>query len=358
MLRSARRSSAGRQLLGLLVGAAAVVYVSVRAGKWLADTGDGRPLRIALPSGRARLERLSPTSYALVPTPEYGNLTCVDSEWRALGNGLDFKRVNVLRAGQEVDTVAVVRVDRAKNDLRPVTGYQTKGVCAMRTLAEWQRQTCAPVVFNSAQYMAEPHGRPCALLKCDGVAFGPDFSTSIRGALVSQPTRAGLPSSDLLDFDYAFGTDTPSRFSRARTKSVYDATIAYRLGSYRLVVCHWPILIDREGRIRVARTDRQARRTVVAKDCDGNLLVLATEGDFFTLHGFGRLLKDDRRGLSPAFNVRTAMNLDGGSPSGLVINTPSLQYASCGPLGASGTDLTVLGVQVPIPTVVCVEPRP
>jgi len=358
MPRVSRRSCGGRHVLGLLIVTATVVYLSCRAGAWLANPKIPKFPHLGLLQPGQQVERLSPTAYLRVPTPDYHDVTLVDASWRAIGPGLAFNRVTVLRAGQEVDTIAVVRIAPAKNALQPITGYRAKGVCDMRTLADWQKQTAAPVVFNSAQYMAEPRGRPCALLKCDGIAYGPDFVASIRGALVSQPTRAGLPAVDLLDFDYTFDAQRASRFSRSRTEAAYEATIAPRLKAYRQVVAHWPILLDQAGRIRVDQTERQARRTVVAKDHDGNLLVLATEGEYFTLYNLGRLLKDDRGSPSPAFDIRTAMNLDGGPPSGLLVNTASLQYASSGPVGGSGTDLMVLGVQMAIPTVICVQPNP
>ena len=135
--------------------------------------------------------------------------------------------------------------------IRVINGYNSEDDVEVHTIEEWQNKTGALAMINSAQYMAAPYYMPCALVICDGQKKGPEYNKSSKGMFVAEPSpefKNKVPLSDLLDFDYY----------------KFD----YRTTPYTQGVQHWPILLDREGRIKTKRTSWQANRTVVAKTKD------------------------------------------------------------------------------------------
>ena len=232
---------------------------------------------------------------------EYRNITHSPLNWEEIQDGLYFARVDVLRDKELVDRLAVVRFDPAKNKVRVFSKYEGPKNYDLLIVEEWQTETGASVIFNSAQYLGRPtYGAPIALVITNGSKIGTTYNKHVRGMLVAEPTDNKLPLVDLLDFEY----------------DKFD----HRTTPYTEGVQHWPILLDRQGRIKVKPTDWQANRTVVSKDRDGNILVFVTEGGFFTLYNFGRFVKES------LFNVHTAMNLDGGYEASMSIKTPNLSY--------------------------------
>jgi hypothetical protein len=101
-------------------------------------------------------------------------------------------------------------------------------------------------------------------------------------------------------------------------------------------VQHWPILLDRNGKIKVKKTGWQANRTIVAKDFKGNILLLITEGNYFTLYNLGLFLKESNARADHGLSIHTAMNLDGGSEANMVVKTKQFSYLRYGPF--EGTD--------------------
>ncbi|HSE39508.1 MAG TPA: hypothetical protein VLH08_01980, partial [Acidobacteriota bacterium] len=117
-------------------------------------------------------------------------------EWKSISKGLHFSRVKVLRANQEVDTVAVLRIQPKHNKIRVFHSFDPKNTI-VRTLDEWQKETSAIAMINGAQYMADPYYMPCALVICDGKEKGPKRNKSVRGMFLSEPLKKDLPQADL-----------------------------------------------------------------------------------------------------------------------------------------------------------------
>lgn len=264
----------------------------------------------------------------------YRDISHSPINWEEIQEGLNFARVAVYRDKELVDKIAVVKLDPNRNKIKVFTKYDPQKPIELLTIEQWQKETGASVIFNSAQYQGKPnYGAPVALIITDGRKRGPAYNHSVRGMLVAEPTDKNILLVDLLDFEYD--------------------TFDHQTTTYTQGVKHWPILLDRNGLIKVAKSNWQANRTVVAKDKNKHILVFVTEGGFFTLYNFGRFLNESN------FNIETAMNLDGGYEASMCIKTPKLSYVTYGQFETYGPnrDVSVLGAQIRIPTAIGIFPR-
>jgi Phosphodiester glycosidase len=270
------------------------------------------------------------------PSPLYVNVSHSQPQWTVVAKGIEFARIEVRRNQELVDMLATLRVDPHLNQIRVFSSFE-QGKTIARTIEEWQKHTSAIAMVNSAQYMAQPYYMPCAPLICDGVEKGPKTNRSVRGMFVAEPVKGNLPKADLLDFDYD----------------------QYVHGSYRQGVQHWPILLDRHGKIKVKKSGWQANRTIVAKDSDGRILFITTEGTFFTLYNLGQFLKESNARKDHGLRIHTAMNLDGGSEANMAIRGAKFSYVRYGPFDqqkAPGFNL-FNWAKVKLPGVIGVFPR-
>jgi uncharacterized protein YigE (DUF2233 family) len=234
-----------------------------------------------------------------------GHLNYNKLEWNSISKGLNFARVQVLRDKEPVEVLAVLKIDPAFHRIRVFNSFdQQKTV--VKTIEEWQAETSANAMINGAQYMADPYYMPVALVICDGKQKGPRNNKSVRGMFVSEPSDAKLPKADLLDFEY---------------DSFDAATTSYTQG-----IQHWPILLDRSGKIKVKNTELRSYRTVVARDFQGQILFFTTEGNFFTLYGFAEFLKNSNGRSDKGFYIHTAMNMDGGDEANMIVKAEKFSY--------------------------------
>ncbi len=278
--------------------------------------------------------------FSAIASPEQNTkavFTHVVPEWRTISKGLHFARVKVFRENKEVDSVGVIRIQPKHNKIRVFHSYDEKNTI-VRTLDEWQKETSALALINAAQYMADPYYKPCALVICDGKQKGPLRNKSVRGMFVSEPLKKDLPHADLLDFDY-------EQFDLASS-------------SYSQGIQHWPILLDREGRIKVQKSELRANRTIVAKNSDNEILFFTTELPSFSLYNFGLFLKDSNTRSDGGFKIHTAMNMDGGREANMVLRSGGFSYSSWdyNPM-ASSEGSSILDLKARLPGVIGVFPR-
>jgi uncharacterized protein YigE (DUF2233 family) len=224
-----------------------------------------------------------------------GDLDHSAPRWQTLGRGLSFCQVEVLRDEEVMGSLAVVKIDPASNAFRVFHHAPQK-------IAAWQQEVKAPVVFNASYYDRE--GRPVGLILADGKAIGPPGNSKMRGMFVAEPRGLSpdLPRATILDL-------TSTR--------VLPQKLPWVQG-----VQSFPLLLDGKGRIRVHKSEKAARRTVIATDHAGNILVFNTYWGTFTLYDFAQFLLDSD------FEVETALNLDGGTEAQLLIKTRDLEFSS------------------------------
>lgn len=242
---------------------------------------------------------------ATQPLPEH--VVHSKPDWKEASKGIEFCRFEITADKKTIETVAAVRIAPEFNKIRVFHSFDYEKTVA-KTIEEWQKETSAIVMINGAQYMSDPYYMPCALVICDGLTKGPRANPQVRGMFVAEPKTSGVPRATILDFDYDH----------------FDAsTTPYTQG-----VQHWPILLDRNGKVKVKKSDLQANRTVVARDTDGNVLFFTTEGGFFTLYHFGQFLKDSNARPDRGFRIHTALNMDGGFEANMIVKSPALSYVT------------------------------
>jgi uncharacterized protein YigE (DUF2233 family) len=250
-------------------------------------------------------------------------LTHTRPAWQTIGRGLTFTLVHVLQDGEVVTDLAVVKIDPASNAFRVFHGQP-------RAITVWQDQLNAPIVFNGSFYKSD--GKPCGLVIADGKPIGPTRNREMRGMFVAEPKGMSpdLPRATILDL---------------LTTPVDPKKLPWTQG-----VQSFPLLLDYKGKIRIKNSEKQAHRTVIATDRNGNILVFNTSNRFFSLFGFAEFLK------SSQFNIDSALNLDGGTEAQLSIKTKDFVFFSP-PSWETSIGNLIDQQKFRLPTVVGVFPR-
>ncbi len=295
------------------------------------DTSKANLTEQRIPLRRA-LEDLIKKEFIL-PSLTYENISSREEKFRELQEGLNFKKINVLRDNELIDIIDIIQYDPTLFETRVYnTVLENKEDPYIYTIEEWQKRTGDTVLINNAQYRADLYYHPCALMICNGKQIGPKKNKSVRAMLVAEPTDSSLPLADILDFRYD----------------------SQNYSQYQQGLQHWPVILDREGNVRVKETDWQANRTVIAKQKDGKILFLKTEGGFFTLYNLGRFLRDET-----SLDIETAMNLDGGYESQIIINHPNFRFIRYGEFETYGPDenVSISGAKYKIPSVIGIKSR-
>jgi uncharacterized protein YigE (DUF2233 family) len=216
-------------------------------------------------------------------------------QWRTLSQGLAFTEVQVYLDQELVDTLAVVKIDPAFNNFRV---FHHKA----QSLASWQEEIKAPVVFNASYF--NPAGQPVGLIVTDGKLLGPPSNSQMQGMFVAEPQGMSpdLPRATILDLK--------------------ATRIDFKKFPWKQGVQSFPLLLDYKGCIRVKESDKKAYRTVISADRNGNILVFNTAENYFTLYKMAQFLK------ASSFDIDSALNLDGGAEAQLYIKTKDLECYS------------------------------
>ena len=223
------------------------------------------------------------------------SLTHTPPQWQAIGRGLAFTQVEVLKDGAVVEDLTVVKIDPASNTFRVFHGPP-------QAITVWQEKLQAPIVFNGSYYRRD--GNPCGLVIADGKPVGPTGNRQMRGMFVAEPKGMSpdLPRATILDL---------------LTTAVDPEKLPWTQG-----VQSFPLLLDYKGKIRVRDSEKRSHRTVIATDRNGNILVFNTANRFFTLLEMAEFLKGSK------FDIDSALNLDGGTEAQLFINTKEFKFYS------------------------------
>jgi phenylalanyl-tRNA synthetase alpha subunit len=169
-----------------------------------------------------------------------------------------------------------------------------------------------------------PDRRHLGLLRRQGQDLGGNRHGSWMGVLVFDPREPNLPPATLLDL---------SRPEDQLLEPRYETAVQSMM------------LFDRAGEIRVRKTDRIARRSAVALDETGRVLLLVTEGSY-TLWETGSLLQESGWGLVQA------LALDGGNEATLIVNANRVHYRTF----ENDAESTYPAL-VTLPSILAVEPR-
>lgn len=218
-------------------------------------------------------------------------LTPVPLTWQRIGAGVERTYVPFIIPG--LDTLDYVYALRFDPDRVAFQVHYEPGEA--QTIEEWQEETGAPIVVN-----------------------GGFFSSSNRpvGRIVVDGEMHGFP----LDYDYD-SIGTPGVF--AVLDNVPEIYVLGRAGStyspqgfrFDQAIESYPMLLL-PGRQPAYPTDtgKTARRTVIALDHDGKVVLLLIDSPIFTLHQLSDWL------AGSGLNLDIALNLDGGRSSGLTVS--------------------------------------
>ncbi|MEJ2149216.1 MAG: phosphodiester glycosidase family protein [Chloroflexota bacterium] len=277
-------------------------------------TATSSPTRTALPSTAdsqpTATRRTPPPSATPSPSP-----SLPPPAWNTAAPGIGQRYVPVELPGSS----APAYLYALRFDPDAVTFRVHYDPAQPRTIEEWEAETGALAVFNGGFFSG--NNRPVGRIIIDGELFGIPLYPTLYG-----DDSIGIPGIfTVIDGAvelYALGRSTYNprglRFDQA-------------VESYPM------LLLPGRQPAYPEDTGRAARRTVIALDEQGNVIVLLIDWSYFTLYGLSRWL------AASDLSLYTAMNLDGGRSSGLGVNMPGEQI--------------VIPAYVPLPIVIAVYPR-
>jgi hypothetical protein len=218
----------------------------------------------------------NPTATPTRPPPDTG--------WESLRPGLERRVIN-LRDGQDnlVESIYLLRLEPGQFEFR--LGYRPG---QPRSLRDWQAETDALLVVNGGYFTENQIAT--GLIVMDGVASGLGYRDFAGMFTV---TEAG----------------PEIRWLRERPYSP-DEPLRYAFQSF-------PLLVRPDGQPAFPDEDgHRSRRTVVGQDRNGRILFLIAPWGHFTLHQLSQWLSQSD------LDLHIALNLDGGTSSGLLLADP------------------------------------
>ncbi len=227
-----------------------------------------------------------------------------DSSWIAAGSGVEIRRLRVEVEGSIAD-ISIARLDPAL--VRFQAGYAPG---QPQPLARWHAESGALAAINGGFF--DEQLASTALVIHDGIINGESYVD-----------RGGM-----------FAVNSAGQITlRALAKQPYDPN-----EPLIEAIQGWPMLIAPGGSFASSLNDQEiARRSVVALDRSGRVLFIVTSSSTFTLRSLANWL------VSSDLDLDAALNLDGGSSSGLIVE--------------SGDQRETVFPFVPLPLVLLALPR-
>jgi len=233
-----------------------------------------------------------------IPTPAPNLLHTRDAfpdpNWSQLEPGFERRVIPIYNANNEqVESLYVWRLDQDRFRLDVAFAERPK------TLETWQSETNAAMVVNGG-YFSINNERYSAdgLLVVNGQASGRSFN-GYGGMLAVDGSGAEV---------------------RWLVQKPYNSS-----ETLQAALQAFPILVKPGGELGfpVTRENHaRARRTVIAQDKEGRILFIVAPQGYFTLHQLSLYLTESD------LNLDTALNLDGGGSTGILVANPREVIAS------------------------------
>lgn len=233
---------------------------------------------------------VSPIIVTPTPVPTVSNPveTKPEAGWSLIQPGLERRVMDIYNnQNQLVESLHIWRLDQ--KSFRLDVAYDS----SPKSLDTWQRETNAAIVVNGGYYSIENERYfPDGLTIVNGQANGRSFNR-FGGMLAIRENRAELRW--LVEEPY-----NPSEPLQAALQS-------------------FPVLVQPGGQLGYGaerESHAQARRTVIAQDRAGRILLMVAPQGHFTLHQLSLYLTESD------LNLEIAVNLDGGGSTGILVANP------------------------------------
>lgn len=226
-----------------------------------------------------------------------------DTGWEALHPGFERRIIHLFgEDGRMLEQLYILRIDPSHYTFQ--VNYHPG---EPQMLTDWQLETQALAVVNGG-FFTEAYWAT-GLIVSDSEASG-----------VSYGEFAGM---------FSVANDVPEvRWLGERPYSP-DEPLQYALQSF-------PMLVKPGGVQGYLEEDgRPNRRTIIGMDQNGRIIIIVTPWGYFTLHTLSKYLTDSD------LNLDIALNLDGGTSSGLILADPAEEISGF----------------VPIPAIISIYPR-
>jgi uncharacterized protein YigE (DUF2233 family) len=259
--------------LALLLVASGCASEPERGGQALATPGPP-PTLMPTPTGAPPLPA----------TPQPPTAPPADTGWLAAAPGVELRRMQV-PVGEQVAPVSVARLDPGL--VRLAVGYAPEAPLA---LSAWAGEAGAVAAINGGFF--DEAGRSVSLLVHEGQAIGASYEG--RGGMFAVTPEGQLWLRGLADAPY----DPAEPVAEA--------------------LQGWPMLVHNGGEVAYTYEDGERdRRSALALDGSGRLLLIAAPTAAFTLRELASWVAGSDLG------VTAALNLDGGSSTGLIVQSES-----------------------------------
>ncbi len=217
----------------------------------------------------------SPVTLRLTTTP-----LPMDTGWQAVFPGVEYRELKVTY-GDRSDRLYLARIDPAQARFRVLYDPDQP-----RRVSEWLSDTQAQVVLNGNYF--DPENRALGLVIQDGQVIG------------------GVPYPGFGGMFAVVGDQARVRWNVIEPYTGEPLTYALQ---------NFPMLVLPGGQPNLDIDDDQhvAPRTAVGQDRSGRIVFVVSPGLSFTLTDFGKWLS------SSDLDLDRALNLDGGTSSGLVL---------------------------------------
>lgn len=207
------------------------------------------------------------------------------NQWLEGSSGVALRYEQWKSQGNNVDTVVIARFDL--NRIHLTVSYQP---AHPQALSEWIKHSGAIAMINGGYF--DDHNQPAGLLISNGNATGTSYAGF--GGMLSVNAQGHVSLRSLRDHPY----DAASEQLQQATQSS-------------------PMLMLNGKRTQFNADSASQRRSIVAIDKQGHLLLIVSPGQAFSLDELADLL------AASDLSIETALNLDGGASTGLYVNAGS-----------------------------------
>jgi len=275
-------------LLLILIGAFSSSVYYIKTAPRITPAPKVTPAVASVPTATRDLTSVEAFTPTPIPSPSSTIQATPDTGWSLLRPGLERRSIRIYNSqNQLAETIYIWRLDQKY--FRLDVAFDEKG----KSLESWQKQTNASLVMNGGYFRTENEKYlPNGLMIIHGKASGKSYQ-GYGGMLAIDEYRAELRW--LVERPY---------LSQGRLQAALQS---------------FPILVKPGGQLGFGaeREDhKQARRTVIGQDRDGRLLFIVAPQGYFTLHQLSVYLTESDLDLD------TALNLDGGGSTGILVANP------------------------------------